>query len=136
MLQAFTLILLQLFNLTDNSISGYINLRRSSESIVIEGSNAYISNWMGGMEVMVINTVNNKVVDSIMVGVEPESMVLDKNNMLWVLCNGGWARNNFAELIGINAVTNLIEKEFVFPTKVASPSCLQIDGMAKLFILS
>jgi hypothetical protein len=83
---------------------------------------------MGGNEVMVINNVSDKLVDSIEVGIEPESMVIDKNNILWVLCNGGWARNNFAELIGINTVSNLIEKKFVFPTKVASPSCLHIDG--------
>jgi YVTN family beta-propeller protein len=117
-----------IINLTDNSISGYINIRRSSETIVISGNKAFVSNWMGGKEVMVINTVNNKVVDSIKVGIEPESMVIDKNNMLWVLCNGGWARDNFAELLGINTTTNIIEKEFVFPTREASPSCLQIDG--------
>jgi YVTN family beta-propeller protein len=117
-----------IINLIDSSISGYINLRRSSEAIVINGNKAFISNWVGGKEVMVINTVNNEVADSIEVGVEPESMVIDKDNMLWVLCNGGWARNYFAELIGINTVTNVIEKEFVFPTKQVSPSCLQIDG--------
>jgi DNA-binding beta-propeller fold protein YncE len=110
-----------IINLTNNSISGYINLRRSSEAVVINRNKAFISNWMGGKEVMVINNVSNKVVDSIEVGAEPESMVIDIDNMLWVLCNGGWARNNFAELTGINTVTNLIEKEFVFPTKEASP---------------
>ena len=46
-----------IINLNDNTISGYINLRRSSESIVIAGNNAYISNWIGGNEIMVINTL-------------------------------------------------------------------------------
>ena len=115
-------------SLIDNVISGYINLRRSSEAIVISGNIAFISNWLGGNEVMVINTDNNEVVDSIDVGVEPESMVIDKNNMLWVLCNGGWARQNYAELLGINTVNLQIEKKFVFPEKLASPSCLRIDG--------
>jgi len=117
-----------IINLTDNSISGYINLRRSSETIVVSLNKAFISNWVGGKEVMVINTANDKVVDSIEVGVEPESMVLDKNKIVWVLCNGGWARDYFAELIGINSITNKIEKRFTFPTKQASPNCLQIDG--------
>jgi DNA-binding beta-propeller fold protein YncE len=117
-----------ILNLTDNQISGYISLRRSSEAIIISGNKAFISNWVGGREVIVINTINDKVVDSIEVGIEPESMVLDKNNFLWVLCNGGWARTDFAELIKINTVNNSIEKEFVFPTKLASPSSLQIDG--------
>jgi YVTN family beta-propeller protein len=117
-----------IINVSDKTLSGYINIRRSSEAIVISGSKAFISNWVGGNEIMVINTDNDKVVDSIKVGVEPESMVVDKNNMLWVLCNGGWARENFAELIEINTVTNIIEKRLVFSTKLASPSCLQIDG--------
>jgi YVTN family beta-propeller protein len=122
-----------IISLTDNSISGYINIRRYSEAIVINGNKAFVSNmtgpdFVGGNEVMVINTVTDEVVDSIIVGVEPESMVIDKNKMVWVLCNGGYARNNYAELIGINTVTNIIERRFVFPTKLASPNCLQIDG--------
>lgn len=117
-----------IINLNDKTVSGYINIRRSSEAIAISGSNAYIANWVGGDEIMIINTINDKVIDSVKVGAEPESMVIDKNNMLWVLCNGGWARENFAELIEINTVTNSIEKSLVFNTKQASPSCLQIDG--------
>jgi YVTN family beta-propeller protein len=122
-----------IINLTDNTISGYINLRRYSEAIVVSGDKAFVTIWTGknftsGKEVMVINTGTNQVIDSIEVGFEPESAVIDKNNMLWVLCNGGWARNNYAELLGINTTTDIVGKRFVFPTKQASPTCLQIDG--------
>jgi YVTN family beta-propeller protein len=117
-----------IINLSDNTIAGYIDLRRSSESIVIAGDKAFVANWVGGNEVMVIDNTSDEVVDSIEVGIEPESMVLDKNNMLWVLCNGGWMRENFAELDGINTSTNTIEKNLIFFTKQASPSCLRIDG--------
>jgi hypothetical protein len=120
-----------IINLQENSISGYINLRRSSEAIVAAGNRAFVSCWISGKEIMVINTINNKVVDSVEVAPEPESMVLDKNLKLWVLCNGGWTRQNFAELIIINTSTNKIEKRYLFPTKQASPSCLQIDGQGE-----
>lgn len=119
---------LAIINLTDFSISGYINLRRTSEAMAVAGDKVFVSNWAGGNEIMVISTLNDRVVDSIEVGIEPESMVLDKFGKLWVLCNGGWARQNFAKLIEINPVTNSIEKTLVFPTKDASPSCLKIDG--------
>jgi hypothetical protein len=119
---------LAIINLNDYTVSGYINLRRSSESVVISDNKAFVSEWVGGSEVMVINTIDNKVVDSIKVGMEPESMVLDENKTLWVLCNGGWTRTNFAELNGINTVTNKIEKKLIFPSKMASPTCLRIDG--------
>ncbi|MBK7712440.1 MAG: hypothetical protein IPJ37_16875 [Bacteroidales bacterium] len=115
-------------NLNNFSVSGYINLRRSSESIVVLDDKAFVANWVGGNEVMVINTLTDEVIDSVEVGIEPESMVVDRNNMLWVLCNGGWMRENFAELDGINTVTNTIEKHIQFPTKEASPGCLRIDG--------
>ena len=54
-----------ILSLTDNSIAGYINLRRSSESLIISGNSAYISNWVGGKEIMVVNTITDKVVDSV-----------------------------------------------------------------------
>jgi YVTN family beta-propeller protein len=120
-----------IINLSNNSVDGYINLRRSSEAIIVAGNKAFISNWMGGSEIMVVNTVNNQVIDSIRVGVEPESMVLDRNGTLWVLCNGGWTRQYFAKLMTINVSTDKVEKEFLFPTLQASPTCLKIDGLGE-----
>jgi hypothetical protein len=117
-----------IINPADNSISGYINLRRSSESIEIVGSKAFVSQWVSGNEVMVINTSDDKLIDSVEVGIEPESMVTDKNKTLWVLCNGGWARDNFAELISVNTQSCEIQKNFIFPSRLSSPACLQING--------
>ncbi len=120
-----------IIDLSNNSISGYINMRRTSEAIIVAGNKAFISNWAGGKEIMVISTFNDRVVDSIEVGIEPESMVLDKSGMLWVLCNGGWKRDNFAELISINISTDRVSKKYVFPNKQASPSCLKIDALGQ-----
>jgi hypothetical protein len=117
-----------IINLTDNTVSGYINLRRSSESIAVAGDKTFVANWVGGHEIMVIDNTTDEVVDSIEVGIEPESMVYDGHNMIWVLCNGGWARENFAELDGISISTNQIEKHLLFSSKEESPSCLKIDG--------
>ena len=119
---------LAILNTSSNTISGYINLKRSSESIVTIGTKSYVANWVGGNKISVINTLNDQVVDSIEVGIEPESMVKDKNDKLWVLCNGGWMRQNFAELDMINTEINEIEKRLIFPAVTDSPSCLQIDG--------
>lgn len=119
---------LTILDLSDNSISGYINIRRSSEAIAVIRNKAFVSNWVGGTEVMVIDTEKDKVVDSVAVAMEPESMVIDRNKILWVLCNGGWKREYYAELVAVNTSTNDIERRLVFPSKQASPSCLQIDG--------
>jgi YVTN family beta-propeller protein len=118
-----------IIDMTTNSISGYINLRRTSEAIFAGNNKAYVANWAGGKEVMVINTLTNKVVDSIQVGNEPESMVMDRNLYLWVLCSGTYSGTDFAKLDQIDMYTNKIVKEYTFPTIQASPSCLKIDAL-------
>lgn len=125
-----------IINLSSNSISGYINLRRTSEAITLAGTKAFVSNWAGGKEVMVIDALTDQLIDSIEVGPEPESMVRDNSGMLWVLCNGGWARQNYAELDVINISSDHLEKKYVFSTKEASPTCLIIDVLGQtLFYL-
>jgi YVTN family beta-propeller protein len=119
---------LAIINLSNNSVSGSINIGHSSEALVLSGNKAYVSCWYGGRNVMVINTATDKIIDSIAVAAEPESMVLDKNNRLWVLCNGGWARLNYANLMVINTSTDVIEKQFVFPSKSLSPTNLSINS--------
>ena len=116
-----------IIDLVSNSISGYINIKHTSESIITHFTAAYIAHWAGGNKIMVINTNTDLVTDSIEVAMEPESMVIDVNGMLWVLCNGGWKRDYFAELIGINTLNNTIEKRFTFPVITDSPTCLQIN---------
>ena len=119
---------LAIIDLFSNTISGYINLRRTSEAMVVAGNKAYISNWAGGNEIMVVNTLDNTVVDSITVGIEPESMVLDKNANLWVLCTGGWSGTEAAKLVVINISTNSVLFQFTFPIDQSIPSSLTIDS--------
>ncbi len=119
---------LTIIDLSTNATSGYIDIGHPSEALVTFSGKAFAAHWYNGNKIMVINTINDILTDSIEVGPEPESMVIDKNAVLWVLCNGGWKRENFAELIAINTLTLEIEKRFTFPSKDDSPLCLQIDG--------
>lgn len=118
---------LTIIDLQINAVTGFIKIRRSSEGMVLLGDKAYVSSWYSGKDIMILNTITDKVIDSIEVAPEPESMVLDKNKKLWVICSGGYTRQNFAELIVINTTTDEIEKRFVFPSKLVSPSGLQIN---------
>lgn len=127
---------LTIINIVNSTISGYINIHRTSEAIVVLDNKVYVSNWAGGKEIMVINSLTDRLSDSITVGNEPESMVIDRYRDLWVLCNGGWTRENFAKLVQINTSTDNVLAEYVFPNKQASPTCLKIDGMGQtLFYL-
>lgn len=119
---------ISILNLSDNTISGSIKLRRSSEAILSVGEKAFVSCWVSGNEVMVINTSNDEVVDSITVGQEPESMVLDRSDRLWVLCSGSYTGEYYPELICINTSSDQVEKSFTFPSKQQYPSTLRING--------
>jgi hypothetical protein len=118
---------LTIINLLTNTVSGFINIRRSSEAMVLSGDKAYISSWYSGKDILVVNTKTDKIVDSIEVAPEPESMVLDKNNKLWVLCSGGYTGDDLAELMVVNTTTDEIEKQIYFQSKLNYPSCLQIN---------
>jgi YVTN family beta-propeller protein len=119
-----------ILNMQTNSISGYIAIRRTSEAMLLKGEKAYISCWVSGKDIMIIDTKTDKVIDSVEVGHEPESMVLDKANRLWVLCSGGYSGQYNAELIAINTTTDEIEKRLVFPSTISYPSSLQINKTA------
>ncbi len=126
-----------IINLEKDIVSGYINIRHTTESIMVTGKKAFIANWTGGNKVFVVDTEYDQVIDSIIVGTEPESMVIDKNLTLWVLSNGGWQREHFAELTGIDTQTGEILSNFIFPSITDSPVCLQIDGKGEnLFYLN
>jgi hypothetical protein len=56
-------------------------------------------------------------------------MVLDRYYRLWVLCTGGWKKEQKAEIDVINPSLNRIEQKFSFPSFEDSPSCLNIDGL-------
>ena len=118
---------LVIIDLQNNSKLGYINLHNSSEAIAVSGNFAYVSSWINGNKILIINTLNDQVVDSVVVGPEPESMAIDKYGRLWVLCGGGWQRENYAELDVINTANNQLENEFIFPSLQSYPSCLKID---------
>jgi YVTN family beta-propeller protein len=88
----------------------------------------FVSSWASGNEILVIDPITDKLTDSIKVGLEPESMVADKNQRLWVLCSGGYSGEFYAELVQINSETNEIITVFQFPTKTSSPTSLCINS--------
>jgi len=109
-------------------ITGFINLGCTSESIVTTGEKGYVANWAGGNKLIIIDPSGDHVAGSIDVGSEPESMVIDKDNRLWVLCSGGWSGESMAELLKINTENDIIETRLVFPDRSHYPSSLKING--------
>lgn len=116
-----------ILDLESDTVSGYIDIRRTSEAMLLKGDKAYVSCWSSGNEIMIINTITDEVIDSVEVGQEPESLVLDKTGRIWVLCSGGYTGESNAELIAINTTTDEVEKRIAFPSDGSYPSSLQIN---------
>jgi len=117
---------LLIIDLKECNIKGYINLGRKSEMITVAGNKAYVASWSGDKTVTVIDARNDIILSTITVVSEPESMELDRHGRLWVLCSGGYMKDEIPALICIDTATNNIVSEMAFPQS-AYPTSLRID---------
>jgi len=107
--------------------SGKLEIGSASEAMVITGGRLFSAHWSGGNRIIVTDLGSGEVVQSVTVGLEPESMALDKNGRLWVLCTGGWMGEEIPRIIRINTVTLQKEAEFLFRTVNDNPSSLTLN---------
>lgn len=115
-----------IIDMKELKISGYIDLGRKSEMIISAGNKAYVASWSGDKTVTVIDALNDIIMSTITVVSEPESMVLDRHGKLWVLCSGGYMKDEIAALISIDTATNNTISEMAFPQS-AYPTSLQTN---------
>lgn len=85
---------LWIINPQDMTHTGTIDMGKSTETMVQVGQEVYVTNWskayvdMDNNTVQVVDVNNDIKVADITVGKEPNGMVVDKNGMVWVLCEG------------------------------------------------
>jgi DNA-binding beta-propeller fold protein YncE len=78
---------IHLLNLATNEITGSIIIPTWTEAMIYANNNVYVS-APHSRYVLVIDPLSDKIIDSIETGEGINSMVLDKNNHLWLLSNG------------------------------------------------
>ncbi len=120
---------------------GSVYVGATTEAICKGGDFIYASSWSFGQKIYKIDTRIDKVVDSVSVVIQPNSMVIDKNQKLWVLSDGGFNGSSYgwvnAALTRINPQDMSIEEVFTFGNKDLSPSRLQItQGGDTLYFLN
>lgn len=98
-----------------------------TERMILVNSKAYVGN-MTTNEVLVINTDLDEIIARIKVGREPESLVLDGNGDIRVLCTGGFGES-LPGIWKINPVVNSVTDSLLFIDIDAYPTDLSINGV-------
>lgn len=124
-------------------ITGYIECPNmtmesgSTEQMVQYGKYVFVNCWSYQNRILKIDTETDRVVDELVVGIQPTSLVMDKNYKLWTITDGGYEGSPYGyeapSLYCIDAAKFEIEKQFKFKLG-DSPSEVQINGEGdKLF---
>jgi len=118
---------LWIVNPQDMTHAGSIEMGKTTEKMVAVGNELYVSNWSNYYiapsshdsynTVQVVDMNNDVKVAEIEVGKEPNSMAVDKNGHVWVLCEGrswdvGYGEN--PSLWEINPLLKTAEKRYEF----------------------
>ena len=118
-------------------ITGYIECPNmtmesgSTEQMVQYGKYVYVNCWSYQNRILKIDTETDQVVDELTVGIQPTSLVMDCNNKLWTVTDGGYDGSPYGHeapsLYRIDAETFTVEKQFKFKFG-DRPSEVQLNG--------
>ncbi len=117
-------------------ITGYIHTgmaqgSESTEQMIQYGRYLFITCWSNNDRILVIDTETDKITDEIKTGIQPSSIVLDYNNKIWTITDGGNEGSSYGHdtpaLYRIDPATRHIEREFKFQPG-DSPSEVVLNG--------
>lgn len=90
---------------------------KGPENMVLYENMAFIANGGDGnpdTNLTVINTDRDTILKQIKVGINPNSLQIDQNNMLWVLCSGQIDQNPVNSIRGNLASLNLDQDSLIY----------------------
>lgn len=136
-----------IFNPSTFRITGEIPVGNSKSEFnqhpteqMVQYKNLVFTNcWSYDNKILVIDTNTDQLIDSIEVLKQPNSLVIDKENKIWVLTDGGFEGNPYSYekpgLLKIDAETREIERSFRFALGEHPLSlCLNAEGDSLFFL--
>jgi hypothetical protein len=113
-------------NLGTCAVEGRIAVGAWTEEMLRIGNRVIVAE-MGTDQLLVIDVASRTLVDSVFVGREPNSMVIDQNGRLWVLC-GNALGQAVPQLVQMNVDSMTIEAVFPFASGQEAPTRLCINA--------
>lgn len=119
--------------------TGFVETGNSTDRMVRVGNKLFVCNWSNyyvqgssNETVQVIDIETDSLVADIKVSKEPNSIIVDSEGMLWVLCSGGYeegAKN--PALCRIDPATNIVVETLSFDTQ-SYPTSLAVDNTGEI----
>ncbi|MCC8019957.1 MAG: YncE family protein [Rikenellaceae bacterium] len=109
-----------IFNPQTYEITGHIDMNGhdSTEQMVQWDRYVFTNCWSYDDKILVIDTETDTLVDEIGVGIQPTSLVLDRNDKIWTVTDGGYEGSPYGyeapALFRIDAATRTVEERFDF----------------------
>lgn len=121
-----------IFDPTTMQVTGHVETgRTSTEQMVQYDRYLFVNCWSYDNRILVIDTETDEVCDEITVGIQPTSLVLDRNGKIWTITDGGYEGSPYGyeapALYRIDAATRKVERELLFALG-DTPSEIRIDG--------
>jgi glutamine cyclotransferase len=123
--------ILKEFNPSTLTLTDSVIVGRSTEQMLHLDNYLYTNSWSFGNEIIKIDMSTNEVVAVAEVHKQPNSMVLDKHNKIWILSDGGFEGSqlgvDYPALTQLDPSTMEIQNTLVFSSLSASPNNLIIN---------
>ncbi len=123
-----------IINLSSYSVTGTIPITGSSEQMVYYNGKVYVTN-IATSYLYVIDAATDNLTDSILIGYGGNSISIDKNNKLWVLCGGDFSANT-STLHKVNPSNGLVEMSLTFAPSTYASRLNMNDVKDELYFLN
>lgn len=132
---------IDIINPTTELKTGEIKLAEGqfADEFVVNGNDVYTNLWSYGKLFLKIDATQDKVVAQVEVGIQPTTILLDKNGKLWTLNDGGYEGgpigNEPPSLVKVDMATFKVESRMPLLNKNFShPIALSVDKLNILFV--
>ncbi len=122
-------------NLKTNTITSTIAVGSGPENMAQIGSSVFVTNSGGfGIDstITIINSITDEVEGTFVVGPNPNSIQIDVNGSIWILCAGisdfvNPANDVAGKLLQVDRTNFTVTQSLTFPTKTDHPAKLEMN---------